>query len=193
MGYSDCLKIQGNTRPNNEFFFTKDIQSKKQFKALINDIKSNSKTTPFLSIDQEGGRVERTENIHERFLSPMFAYKKGKEFLENQNSLMLDELKDFGINIKTKYYVGNKVYERNTDDSINDDIISGIICEKDYYIDKFCQENNQEECNLTLDIAAFDIEVAGADYEGFPDESIAPCEVNMITYFNDKTNTLTVI
>ena len=46
------------------------------------------------------------------------------------------KLKDFGINIKTKYFVGNKVYERNTDDSINDDITSGIRCEKDYYINK---------------------------------------------------------
>ncbi|MDD6271964.1 MAG: hypothetical protein PUA90_00385 [bacterium] len=52
------------------------------------------------------------------------------------DSFHKEKLKDFGINIKTKYYVGNKVYERNTDDSINDDIISGIICEKDYYIDK---------------------------------------------------------
>ena len=46
------------------------------------------------------------------------------------------KLKDYGINIRTKYFVGNKVYERNTDDSINDDIISGIRFEKDYYIDK---------------------------------------------------------
>ena len=44
------------------------------------------------------------------------------------------KLKDLGINIKTKYSVGNKIYERNTDDSINDDIVSGIRCEKDYYI-----------------------------------------------------------
>lgn len=46
------------------------------------------------------------------------------------------KLKEFGINIKTKYFVGNKIYERNTDDSINDDIISGIRLEKNYYIDK---------------------------------------------------------
>lgn len=46
------------------------------------------------------------------------------------------KLNDFGINIKTKYFVGNKVYERNTDGSINDDIISGIRCEKNYYIGK---------------------------------------------------------
>lgn len=46
------------------------------------------------------------------------------------------KLKKLGINIKTKYFVQNKVYERNTDNSINDDIISGIRCEKDYYIGK---------------------------------------------------------
>lgn len=44
------------------------------------------------------------------------------------------KLKNFGINIKTKYIVGNNIYERNTDDSVNDDITSGIRCEKDYYI-----------------------------------------------------------
>ena len=44
------------------------------------------------------------------------------------------KLKEFGINIKTKYFVGNKIYERNTDNSVNDDIISGIRCEKDYYL-----------------------------------------------------------
>ena len=43
-------------------------------------------------------------------------------------------LKEFGINIKTKYFVGNNIYERNTDASINDDIISGIRCEKEYYV-----------------------------------------------------------
>ena len=45
------------------------------------------------------------------------------------------KLKDLRINIKTKYFTGNKVYERNTDDSINDDVTSGIRYEKDYYID----------------------------------------------------------
>ena len=42
-------------------FFSKDIQTKTQFKSLIDDIKLISKIPPFLSIDQEGGRVERTE------------------------------------------------------------------------------------------------------------------------------------
>ena len=35
-------------------FFSKDIQTKTQFKSLIDDIKLISKIPPFLSIDQEG-------------------------------------------------------------------------------------------------------------------------------------------
>lgn len=46
----------------------------------------------------------------------------------------LNKLKKYGINIKTKYIVGNKVLERNTDNSINDDINNGIRCEKQYYL-----------------------------------------------------------
>lgn len=80
-------------------FFTKDIQSEAQFKDLIKSIKTISKTPPFLSIDQEGGRVERTENIHERFLSPKFAFQNGDEFLSAQTKSMLEELKNFGINM----------------------------------------------------------------------------------------------
>lgn len=80
-------------------FFTKDVQSKSQFKGLVSGIKSAAKTPLFLSIDQEGGRVERTENIHERFLSPKFAYEKGAEFLTSQTKIMLNELAEFGLNM----------------------------------------------------------------------------------------------
>ena len=80
-------------------FFTPDIESSNQFKNLVLNIRNKSKITPFLSIDQEGGRVERAENIHERFMSPMYALKKGEEFLSSQTVTMLDELKEYGINM----------------------------------------------------------------------------------------------
>lgn len=80
-------------------FFTKDIESKTQFKNLIKDIESGAKTPLFLSIDQEGGRVERTENIHDRFLSPQYAFENGEDFLFEQNATMLNELNEFGINM----------------------------------------------------------------------------------------------
>ena len=45
-----------------------------------------------------------------------------------------DKLRKFNINIKTKYIVGNKILERNTNDSYNDDIEKGIRCEKNYFV-----------------------------------------------------------
>ena len=55
--------------------------------------------TPFLSIDQEGGRVERTEKIHPRYLSPRYAYQKGQKFLKEQTEAIAKELKEYGINL----------------------------------------------------------------------------------------------
>lgn len=80
-------------------FFSKDIQSKNRFKSLIDDIKSEALVLPFLSIDQEGGRVERTENIHggKKYLSAKFAFEKG--ILESQTKQIAEELKSYGINL----------------------------------------------------------------------------------------------
>lgn len=83
-------------------FFTHDIQNTEQFKSLVNDIKSVSPLKNlFLSIDQEGGRVERTENIHngKKYLSAKFAYEKGEKFLAEQTQSIADELKFYGINL----------------------------------------------------------------------------------------------
>lgn len=82
-------------------FFTQNIKNVSQFKKLIIDIKSKSEIPPFLSIDQEGGRVERTENIHggKKYLSAKFAAARGEEFLREQTEQISRELKDFGINL----------------------------------------------------------------------------------------------
>lgn len=47
-----------------------------------------------------------------------------------------EKLDKLNINIKTKYIVNDKILERNTDDSKNDDIKNGIICSKEYFINK---------------------------------------------------------
>lgn len=82
-------------------FFTKDIQSVEQFKSLTCNIKQKCKIPPFLSIDQEGGRVERTENIHngKKYLSAKFAFEKGAEYLEFQTKEIAKELKSYGVNL----------------------------------------------------------------------------------------------
>lgn len=112
-------------------FFTKDIQSKDQFKNLISDIKSKALIAPFLSIDQEGGRVERTENIHngKKYLSAKFAYAKGEDFLLVQTREIAEELKSYGLNLNfapcidvntnpNNPIIGERAFSDNVDDVI---------------------------------------------------------------------------
>lgn len=112
-------------------FFTKDIQSKDQFKNLISDIKSKALIAPFLSIDQEGGRVERTENIHngKKYLSAKFAYAKGEDFLRTQTREIAEELKSCGLNLNfapcidvntnpNNPIIGERAFSDNVDDVI---------------------------------------------------------------------------
>ncbi len=82
-------------------FFKNDIQTPEQFKTITNKLQTDAIIPPFLSIDQEGGRVERTENIHngKKYLSPQFAYKNGLEFLKDQTQEISTELKTYGINL----------------------------------------------------------------------------------------------
>lgn len=46
----------------------------------------------------------------------------------------LKKLENNGINIKTKYIVGTSILERNTNNSYNDNIVNGIRCEKQYFL-----------------------------------------------------------
>ena len=95
------LKIALNKGLGGVIFFKDDIHSKEDFKSLIKELSCQATTMPFFSIDQEGGRVERTENIWggKRYLSAKFAYEKGFDFLENQTQQIADELKEYGINL----------------------------------------------------------------------------------------------
>ena len=47
-------------------FFTRNIICENQFKTLIKTIKNKANRPIFLSIDQEGGRVERNTSAHAR-------------------------------------------------------------------------------------------------------------------------------
>lgn len=60
-----------------------------------------------------------------------------------------NKLKKFNINIKTKYIVHDKILERNTNNSYNDDIKSGIRCKKEYYVgNKLLKIENQFDSRI---------------------------------------------
>ncbi len=122
-------------------FFTKDIQSAEQFRDLIDKIKSDALIPPFLSIDQEGGRVERTENIHngKKYLSAKFAFEKG--VLKEQTQKIAQELKSYGINLNfapcidvntnpNNPIIGERAFSDNAEDVIKSEkIVSQIYRE----------------------------------------------------------------
>ncbi len=98
---------------------------------MINDVKKEAIIAPFLSIDQEGGRVERTENIHggKKYLSAKFAAEKGEEFLRNQTEQISRELKEYGFNLNfapcldvntnpNNPIIGERAFSDNPDDVI---------------------------------------------------------------------------
>lgn len=78
-------------------FFTKDIPSEEQLAKNIKIIKQEASIPPFISIDQEGGRVERTENIRPKRLSAKYAFDTGK--LKSQSDEIAKELKQWGFNL----------------------------------------------------------------------------------------------
>lgn len=82
-------------------FFTENITSKDSFKKLVLEIKEKAAYPLFLSIDQEGGRVERTLNIYggQKYKSARDAALLGTAFLCKQSEGIACELKDFGLNM----------------------------------------------------------------------------------------------
>ena len=121
-------------------FFKDDIISSEDFKRLTAQLACQSEIVPFLSIDQEGGRVERTESIWggKRYLSQKFAYEKGEQFLKVQTQMIADELKDYGINLNfapccdtntnpKNPIIGERAFSDNPDEVIKGaEIVLGI-------------------------------------------------------------------
>ena len=81
-------------------FFSKDIKDEESLKKKISEIKSNDTfPPPFISIDQEGGRVERTEAIRPKRLPARAAFEKGFEYLRKQSEEISKELSEWGFNL----------------------------------------------------------------------------------------------
>jgi len=113
-------------------FFTKDIQNEQILATKIKDIKNNALLAPFISVDQEGGRVERTENIRPKRISARYAFQRGIEFLEKQSNEISKELHNWGFNlnfapcIDVNTNINNPIIgERAFSDNAND-VIEGM-------------------------------------------------------------------
>ena len=82
-------------------FFTRNILSVEQVKNFTFKIKKSSLISPFIGIDEEGGRVERTENIFggKKFLSAKYQAEKGANFVEQETKNIAELIKSMGFNM----------------------------------------------------------------------------------------------
>lgn len=125
----DNLEIPLKKGLGGVIFFTKDINSEDELTQKINNIKSQALVPPFISIDQEGGRVERTEYIREKRLSARHAYEKGLDYLKQQSEDISKELKEWGFNLNfapcidintnpNNPIIGERAFANNVEDVI---------------------------------------------------------------------------
>ncbi len=111
-------------------FFTRNIKTELQTINLIKSIKAEAEITPFLSIDQEGGRVERTENLFggKKFLS-LGKCNCDLNLIKTQTIQISHLLKELGFNLNfapcldvntnpDNPIIGERAFSDNTDEVI---------------------------------------------------------------------------
>ena len=75
------------------------------------------------------------------------------------DSFQNNKLKNYNINITTKYIVKDKIKVRNTNNKNNDDIINGIRCKNEYYLnDKLIHEEQKFDSRIEYTFISKNIE-----------------------------------
>jgi beta-N-acetylhexosaminidase len=87
-------------QPGGIILFGRNIQSPKQLRKLIDDVRDLSKTEPIVTIDQEGGRVSRLRLIGSEPPNAMQLREKGdRELIKRHGALTGEILNIFGFNL----------------------------------------------------------------------------------------------
>lgn len=81
-------------------FFAENIKERNAFKNTVADLKAFQPEL-ITSIDQEGGRVERTKNLPDaiKYIPPLDIIKLPQNLIERHYEILSQELCDFGINM----------------------------------------------------------------------------------------------
>lgn len=123
-------------------FFTKNIISKEQTKTFTKQITETGLIKPFIGIDEEGGRVERTENIFngKKFLSARYQAQNGIEFVKKESDAISKLIKSLGFNMNFAPVLDvdtnpqNPIIAERAYGSITSDVEKYALCAMDTYI-----------------------------------------------------------
>ena len=106
----ETVSLIQSIQPGGFIIFGRNIESSVQLRKLTDDLRSISKTEPFITIDQEGGRVSRLNKIFDfsyytqKFFGNMYRKKKMfvfKNYYENYINFLCHIFNYLGININT--------------------------------------------------------------------------------------------
>ena len=87
-------------QPGGFILFGRNIQSPEQLRKLIDDLRDLSETEPFITIDQEGGRVSRLRLIGEEPPNAQTLRDKGDpDLIKRHGRLTGQVLRQFGFNL----------------------------------------------------------------------------------------------
>ena len=100
----ELLNKLNTIKPGGFILFSENFESYEQTKKLIEDINSTSDIPMFISIDQEGGRVQRLKNLSDvevTIIPSMYnlGLTKDKELAFEVGRIVGEELRVFGINM----------------------------------------------------------------------------------------------
>ena len=101
---STLNKVLNEVRPGGFILFKENFTTYDNTLKLIKDIKSTSKIPMFISIDQEGGSVQRLKGLTDKSVSDFpymydLAQTKDESLISSVAKVMAEELKVFGINM----------------------------------------------------------------------------------------------
>ena len=101
---STLKKVLNEVRPGGFILFKENFTTYDNTLKLVKDIKSTSKIPMFISIDQEGGSVQRLKGLTDKTVSDFpymydLAQTKDETLVPSVAKVMAEELKVFGINM----------------------------------------------------------------------------------------------
>ena len=191
--FNSILKKIEKSQISGVILFSKNIKSKEDLIKMNNLIKSKNKLTPIISIDNEGGKVERMKFIHN--LSAFEISKKDEDTIIKEYSSMAKNLKDVGINCNFAPVVDLGINEKS------------IIVEKQRAYSKepnevikaskiFIDEHNKNKIMTTLKHFPGHGSVTGDTHKGFVDSTLTFKKEELEPYYklinNNKLNCIMV-
>ena len=100
----ELFSLLNQVKPGGFILFSNNFSDYEQTQKLITDIKSTSEIPMFISIDQEGGRVQRIKNLSDQeitIIPPMYeiGLTRDEDFAYQVGKVIGEELRVFDINM----------------------------------------------------------------------------------------------